>query len=281
MVFVTKADGSKQPFKKKKIVRTCLRMHASPEIARTVADKVASRVYEGITTKKVMQMIFQFLREYKPEVRYEIDLREAISLLRPKPDFEIFVGELLRANGYEVQNNKIVKGVCVEHEIDTIAKKDDEIIYVEVKHHYQPHTYTGLSEFLSVNSTFEDLVDGFKSKKNSINFNRALLVCNTKISDHAKQYADCRGIGHVGWRDPENDGIAQMVEDKKLYPITFLKNLDAESQAKLGDNGIVLLKQMVEEDFQNLRRISGVKSDKLEDFVKKAREILKNHSSLK
>ena len=64
MVYVTKADGSQQLFEKKKVVRTCLRMRATPDVARIVADKVASQVYEGITTKKVLQMIFQYMKKY-------------------------------------------------------------------------------------------------------------------------------------------------------------------------------------------------------------------------
>jgi hypothetical protein len=45
-----------------------------------------------------------------------------------------------------------------------------------------------------------------------------------------------------------------MIEEKKLYPITFLKILDKESQEKLVNSGIVLLKQLIEQDPKELSR---------------------------
>ena len=56
-VLVTKADGSKQLFDEEKIVRTCLRMGASREDALQIVQKVEGRLYEGIATRKILQMI--------------------------------------------------------------------------------------------------------------------------------------------------------------------------------------------------------------------------------
>jgi Holliday junction resolvase-like predicted endonuclease len=274
MMFVTKADGRKQPFYKDKVIRTCLRMHATQQQARAVADRVEKKVYDGITTGKILQMVFTFLKEYRPEIAHEIDLREAISLLRPKPDFENFVCMLLREHGYETSSAQLVKGKCIEHEIDGIAKKNGQIIYIEVKHHYQPHTYTGVSVCLETQAVFEDLVEGFGSGRNSVKFDKAMIVCNTKFSDHALQYAECRGILYRGWSAPADAGLEQMIEKKRLYPITFLKGLDSKTEEKFGDAGIVLLKQLVGTDASELQKKTKIPKDKIENLVKKAREIL-------
>lgn len=278
MVFVTKADGSKQPFYKDKVIRTCLRMHATQKQARAVADKVEKKIYDGIPTKKILRMIFTFLKEYRPEIKHEIDLREAISLLRPKPDFENFVCMLLREYGYETSPAQLVKGKCVEHEIDGVAKKDGRTIYVEVKHHFQPHTYTGVSVCLETQAIFEDLIEGFNSGKNPVKFDKALVVCNTKFSDHALQYAECRGIEYLGWNAPLDAGLEQMIEKKKLYPITLLKDLDSKTEAKLADACVVLLKQLVETDINELWKKTKVPKEKLENIVKEAKEILTSSS---
>lgn len=274
MMFVTKADGRKQPFDKSKVIRTCLKMHATEQEAREVADKVEKKIYDGIPTNKVLKMIFTFLKEYKPEIANQIDLREAISLLRPKPDFEIFVLLLLKEFDYSATGSQLIKGKCVEHEIDAIALKDSQVKYVEVKHHFMHHTYTGLAVFLESQAVFEDLVEGFKSGLNRINFNRALVVCNTKFSEHALQYAGCKGIDFIGWSAPSDQGLEQMIEEKKLYPITLLKSLDRKTEEKLGDAGIVLLKQLVEYNIDELCRKSRVPRDVLENLVKKTKEIL-------
>ena len=51
-VFVTKFDGTKQPFDKKKIMRTILRMGATQAVAESIADEIETRLYDSIHTKK-------------------------------------------------------------------------------------------------------------------------------------------------------------------------------------------------------------------------------------
>ena len=80
-VFVTKADGTRQLFDREKVVRTCLRMGASRKIAGEVAEKVEKRLYDGIPTRKILQMTFRLLRNYKPAIRHLFDLRRGLSLM--------------------------------------------------------------------------------------------------------------------------------------------------------------------------------------------------------
>jgi len=195
-------------------------------------------------------------------------------LLRPKPDFEKFVALILKAKGYEIDCNRIVPGKCIEHEVDIIARKGKETIYVEVKHHFNHHTYTGLDVFLEANSAFEDLREGYELGKNKINFTQALVVCNTKISEHARKYAECKGIKYIVWKHPKGNSLEELIEKYNLYPITFLKTLERETEERLGDNGIVLIKQLAEADVDRLSRRCKVPKEKLTILVKQAREIL-------
>jgi len=107
-VFVTKADGSRQFFDKEKVVRTCLRMGASKHVAYEVAEKVEQRLYDGIPTAKVLQLVFLFMRKQQPRVSYPYDLRRGMSLMSPKPEFEEFVQLLLSSNGFEVDPNRFL-----------------------------------------------------------------------------------------------------------------------------------------------------------------------------
>jgi len=284
MVNVLKYDGSRQPFDKNKIYNTCIRMRATPQEASSVADKVAAKVYEGIPTKKILQLTFTFLRQHRPEIKHRIDLREAISLMRSKPDFERFIQLMLKAEGYDVEPNQIVQGSCVDHEIDAIARKEtgkgkgndvrNEVIYVEVKHHIQSHTYTGVGVFLEARATFEDIVEGFKQKKNNCNFNRVLVITNTKLSEHAIRYADCRNISHMAWHDPPERGLEEIVEQHGFYPVTLLRGVDRNIIDRLGDAGIVLLKQLADEDLYKLSRETRIPRNVLQELVSKANEIM-------
>ncbi len=273
-MFVTKFDGSIQPFHKEKIVRTCLRMGASAGKAEEISNKIQKNIYDGIPTKKILQMIFKYMREVKPEVRHQIDLREAISLLRSKPDFEHFVGLLLQEYGYRISMNQMVSGKCVEHEIDVIAIKGSESIYVEVKHHLQAHTYTGVDTFLQARATFEDLIDGNSAGKNDIKFTKGLVFCNTKISDHALRYSACSGIDHIGWKSPKDRSLEMMVEQKKLYPITFIRGLDRNTTIRLGDARIYTVKQLVESNLNELSRKSRISKINLLKLIQKSKHVL-------
>src|SRR5512147_420913 len=117
-IYVTKADGSKQLFSKDKVVRTCMHMGASRHFASVVADRVESKVYNGMPTDKILQLIFRYMHKEKPGVRNLFDLRKGLSLMSSKPEFEMFVQVLLSHNGFKVSPNQILKGRCVEHEVD-------------------------------------------------------------------------------------------------------------------------------------------------------------------
>ena len=106
---VTKANNSKQTFNKEKIVQTCLRMGADSNIANEVAERIERRLYDGITTQKILQLIFTYMKKYRPAVSHLFDLKRAISLMESKPEFELFIQVLLALTGFEVTPNQILR----------------------------------------------------------------------------------------------------------------------------------------------------------------------------
>jgi hypothetical protein len=271
--YVTKADGSQQLYDRNKVLNTCRKMRLAEADANAVVDRVEKELHDGIGTKKILQLVFRYVRKYRPEVAHRIDLRQAIAFLRPKPDFEKFVGHMLEAEGYEVETNLIVSGRCVDHEIDAVAKRGKDVVCVEVKHHYNEHTYTGVGIFLEAWATLEDLQAGYAANKNSIGFNKLLVVCNTKISDYAKAYAKCKGFEHLAWKTPEMS-LERIVEEHRLYPVTLMKGIGSDAAARLGDSGIVLLKQFVREDIKKLSKKMRLPKDKVRELVSNANKIL-------
>ncbi len=269
-----KADGRKQLFDKEKIVRTCLRMGASRETAEKIAYAVEARAYDGIETKKILKMIFRLLSRYNPAIKHMIDLRKALSLINPKPDFERFVQILLSEHGYEVTPNQIIRGKCVEHEVDAVAKKNGKTYIVEVKHHFNYHTPTGLDVSRIARAVLEDVTEGFELGLNNLKIDAAMIVCNTKLSNHALRYAKCRGIHHIGWGSPPNCDLQKMIEEKKLYPVTYIKGLNKTVREKFSLAGIVLLKQLVTEKPGKLERQTGIPRKILGSTIRKAQIML-------
>jgi Holliday junction resolvase-like predicted endonuclease len=274
MVSVVKADGRKEIFARGKIIRSSLRMGASPELAEAIADRIEERVYEGIPTGRILQMLYTYMERYRPVLKNQIDLRRAISLLKSKPDFEWYVQLLLEAEGYRVLANQVLRGRCVEYEIDAIASGRGETLYVEVKHHKKHHTTTDLTVPLETRAKLEDLSEGYRLGLNNISFNRALIICNTKFTEHAKRYSECVGIGHIGWNTPPDRGLETRIEEKKLYPITILRELQNHEKEHLCNLGIITLQKLIDQDLKDLVERTGLKEDRLRLLRKASEEIL-------
>ncbi len=268
---MTKADGSKQLFDKEKVIRTCLRMGARRQLAFEVAQKVENRLYEGEPTTKILQLIFRFMRKDKPGVRYLFDLRKGLSLMGSKPEFEMFVRVLLKHQGFEVSSNQILKGRCVEHEVDGIARKDSVTYFVEAKHHLSYHALTGLDESRIARAVLEDVSESSQLGGTDVKIDKAMIVTNTRFSEHAIKYGLCRGIFQVGWNYPLNQGLENMIEDKRLHPLSCLRGLSSEVRFRLVDCGLVLIRQLLAEDPSELARKTGLRQETIKEIMEKAR----------
>ena len=274
MVNVTKADGTIAPFDPEKIVRTCKKMRLSNQECDDILQEIEGKLYEGIPTRKVIHMIIDIGKRHRPHFENIIDLREALGIMRPAPDFEQYVALIFESLGYKTVTNKIIRGNCIEHEIDVIAMKGSETIYVEVKHHNQFHTFTGLDVVLQMQATLEDLKEGYISKKNKYDFTETMIVCNTRVSAHAQNYSLCKDIGVLSWGYPKHKGIETVIHENLLYPVTVIKNISKVAKEDLSMNGIYTLKQLIACDRKELMKNSRMNESELESLIHNANTIL-------
>ncbi len=77
-VNVTKYDGTKQVFNREKIIRTATRMGATRQAAEQIVDEIENKAYDGISTRKILQMLYTRLKKHKPTLKHQIDLRRCI-----------------------------------------------------------------------------------------------------------------------------------------------------------------------------------------------------------
>ena len=85
-------------------------------------------------------------------------IKQALFELGPSGyPFEMFIGELLKYQGYDVQVGKIVKGLYVKHEVDVIAIKDNRTFMVECKFHSSGSKKSDVKVPLYIDSRFRDI----------------------------------------------------------------------------------------------------------------------------
>lgn len=287
MVWVVKASGKMEKFNVNKVRRTARRAGASKELADTISRQVQQRVKNGMTTGEILNITLSLLRKDMPQVAAKYDLKGALLRLGPAGfTFEHLVSEVLKAHGYKTKVHTMIKGgTGVMHEIDVIASKSAKIpkdievphmktFQIECKYHASPGIFTGLKDVLYTYARFLDLQDGHK-KGYCQRFDQAWLATNTKFSRDVIRYAVPNNIKLLGWDYPAGEALRDLIDEKRLYPITVLRNLDIDNQVKLAKANIVLLNTLIDMDMEKLNLKTGISVNKLKELRIEAENIIR------
>ncbi len=263
-ILVVKADGQKEPFSEIK-VRQSIRKSAVPKsIEDALVKKVKKSLYQNIPTRKIYEIIARFLEVNYPIGSCRYHLKQAIMELGPTGyPFEKFIAELLKQHGYTTETNLILAGKCVNHEIDVLAKKSQQVYFVECKYHNQYGARSEVRTVLYVKARLDDLRAKISQDDKNIKYN-AWIFTNTKFSQDAISYAQCQNMRLTGWNYPKNGNLQEMIGTKKLYPVTCLSSLSPEQKRLLLQNNIVLAKDVFESKFaEDLLKLGSRERDLL------------------
>lgn len=243
---IIKASGEKAPFNKGKLKQSLLRSGATNEQADEITNKVIEMLVEGMSTRKIYKTAFRLLRNYSRQAAARYKLKQAIMELGPSGfPFEQFVGELLKHKGYKTQVGIIVKGHCVNHEIDVIAEKDEHHFMIECKFHNRQGYVCDVKIPLYIQSRFLDVERQWKQLAgHAEKFHQGWVVTNTRFSDDASKYGRCMNMNLVGWDYPKNNGLKDWIDGSGLHPVTCLTSLTQKEKQQLLDKKIVLCKTM-------------------------------------
>lgn len=266
---VVKWDGRTEEFQAEKLVQTLTRMGAPQSIAEEIAEDIEESVEEGMTTKEVYTLAVQALETHKEIIEFRRDLKEGLARIGTGHQFEEYVRLLLEEYGYKVSGNLVMQGACVSHEIDAIAERENETVYVEVKHHSVLERYTPFDVTLAAKAKWDDLQAGCDQGLNDCAFDRVMIVTNTRLTKHAQRYAECVGIEHFGWNTPRGQGLDWFIEAKKLYPVTILRTITDEERDCLYAHGIFTLKQLVAVDPKD----SGLPAKRVAELIEETHRV--------
>ena len=167
---------------------------------KKISDHIESELVDGMTTADIYRHAFDLLATGFRSAAHKYSLRRAITDLGPAGyPFEKFVADLFRARGFEAVTDQIVRGKCVEHEVDVVAWKDKELVMVEAKFHNEPGIKSDLKVALYVKARTDDLsLSEFDFGGKTRKLTQGILVTNTKFTQKAIEYAACEGLRLVG-----------------------------------------------------------------------------------
>ncbi|HEY0908033.1 MAG TPA: restriction endonuclease [Candidatus Paceibacterota bacterium] len=249
-ILVVKSTGEQEVFDPSKLIGSLRRAGATAGQAHEIASHIEKELFDGMTTNDIYRHAFDLLRSMPKAaataaaVKYS--MKRAVSELGPKGfPFEKFVAEIFKAKGYEAVTDQMVEGHCVEHEIDVVAWKGNQLAMVEAKFHNEPGLKSDIKVALYIKARFDDLkgrsfIYGGKKRK----LTKCFLITNTKFTDHAIRYAECQDLALIGWNYPRKGNLEDLIEESGLHPLTALPSLSEMDKQKLLDSGLVLCRHL-------------------------------------
>ncbi len=265
-LYVLKADGTKEPFDVDKLERSLKKAGASSKAVADIIERTKINNDKEITTQEIYRNAFELLHKDEKPIALKYSLKRAIMDLGPSGfAFEDFIAEIFRQKGFEAETGKIVRGFCVEHEVDVVAWNTEKLIMVEAKFHNELGIKSDLKIALYVKARFDDLRKMTYKYGKERNLDEGWLVTNTKFTSTAIEYGSCQGgLRMIGWNYPPVGNLHDMILESKLHPVTCLSSLNGREKKELLDKGVVLCKSILEnQDLLVSIGLTGSKAQKV------------------
>jgi hypothetical protein len=261
LIKISKSDGTLQLFEEEKLISSLKRAGANEEAIDEVVDEVEKEMTEGMPTAAIYSRAFELLKKHSRPVAARYSTRRAMFELGPDGfPFEKFVAKIFKLWGYEAVTDQKLVGTCVEHEVDVVAWKKDELKTVimpgvkgdlamaEVKFHNEFGLKSDLKVSLYVKARFDDLAEGtfvYGGVKRRLTKEDRYLFTNTKFTEAAIKYGECKGLKLISWNYPHDKCLHKIIQESSLYPITCLTTIDNRQKRGLINLGIIICSDLV------------------------------------
>ena len=280
-MFVIKSDGKREAFHASNIVRSLSQVGVDEPVAENIAHEIQALGKKSIQSEEIFHSVLAYLMQYNPIWAGKYNLRKAIMQLGPTGyPFEQYIAQILHAYGYETQTNQFIRGKCVRHEIDVVAREPGHHYIVECKYHNTPGSRSDLKVALYLWSRFLDIKDRFDHESGHPNEEHGIwLVTNTRCTTEAIQYAECMGMRVTGWGYPNGKGLEYMIHEKALYPINlFPVGQTRWMYSKLAEQGLYLLKDLIPLSSHDLARTINVPEEDIIFLQEQAKKLCQQPS---
>ncbi len=247
-IYIIKAGGYKELWDPKKVERSLYSAKADEATIAEVMKQLDLEVKDNMSTRDIYKLAFSILRKIHRPTAALYSLKTAIMELGPSGfPFERFFAEILKGEGYHTQVGVIVRGACVDHEVDVIAERDGERFLVEAKYHNSQSIKTDVKVVLYVHSRFLDIQAQVEKSAAGIGYyNQAWVITNTSFTTQAIQYGECIGLKMTGWNYPQGNTLQDLIERTQTHPITSLTTLTRGQKNILIEKGYVLCRNVIE-----------------------------------
>lgn len=266
---VTKVDGNVERFDHRKLAHSLRRSGANEALVRDIVAHIEAEMSDGMSTDDIYRHARSLLKDTHKTAAIKYSLRRALFSLGPTGfPFEDFLAQLFQTQGYQTKTGVMIRGRCVEHEVDLIAYKRDHCFIAEAKFHAHPGVKSDLQVALYSHARFQDLKGMRLSQSQPCEIVDSYIITNTKFTNVAIEYAKCVGIKLLSWNYPREKTLQDYIEEASIYPITALTSLSVQGKRLLLENGVVLCKDMANK--RDLLRSLGFAAGKIETIIEES-----------
>lgn len=245
---ILKASGEKEAFKKEKLIHSLKRSGADSTEVASVVQEMDEWMFDGVSSKDIYKKAFSLLKKKRLGAAARYRLKQAMMEMGPTGyPFEIFIGQIFKSLGYEVEVGVTLDGACVTHEVDVIATKGLTQSFVECKYYQRTGKNANVQVPLYIRSRVNDLIDKRRqsTRWDAYRF-EGWIATNTRFTLDAISYGVCSGLNLLSWDYPEGNSLREIVDRERIFPITVLTKLTQADKQKLMEMGIVICRQLSE-----------------------------------
>lgn len=245
---ILKASGEKEAFKKEKLIHSLKRSGADSTEVASVVQEMDEWMFDGVSSKDIYKKAFSLLKKKRLGAAARYRLKQAMMEMGPTGyPFEIFIGQIFKSLGYDVEVGITLDGVCVTHEVDVIATKGLTQCFVECKYYQRTGKNANVQVPLYIRSRVNDLIDKRRQSTRWDAFQfEGWIATNTRFTLDAISYGVCSGLNLLSWDYPEGNSLREIVDRERIFPITVLTKLTQADKQKLMEMGIVICRQLSE-----------------------------------
>lgn len=249
VIMIKKASGETEPFDVNKLKASLMNAGAGEDTITEIVIDIQHWVHSGVTTHKIYSRAFKLFKQISTSGALLYNLKKAIIDMGPSGfPFEHYIGEIFRRQGYIVEVGKVVQGLCITHEMDVIASRDQEQILAECKFSVKQGSSVSIQVPLYVHSRVNDIVEKYRQDKHYQDTSFSVwIVSNGRFSPDSIAYSKCKGIKLMGWDYPRNHALKDIIEREKMFPITILSNLSKNEKKDLMASGVVTCAQLLDQ----------------------------------
>ncbi|MBL0682070.1 ATP cone domain-containing protein [Aquimarina mytili] len=248
---IIKSSGERAKFSIHKLRKSLKRSGADDQFVEQILYKVRDELYQGISTKEIYNRAFALLKEKKSFFASRYKLKKAIYELGPTGfPFERFVATMLKYSGYKIAVGQNIKGKCVSHEVDVIARKNNQYLVIECKFHSEEGRNCNVKVPLYIHSRYQDIIILNQEQNNGdMTPDKGWVVTNTRFTKDAIRYGECVGLYLLSWDHPMGNGLKDRIDRLGLYPVTVSTLLTNREKQFLLSRDIVLCMQLINDVF--------------------------------